>query len=188
MILDQSAQGPPAAALLAIESTPEALLREPLDFLFAEHFRHRQMCRILNHLADSPNGETDLVASVDDFIRYDLSLHVIDEEEDLFPLLRRRCLPEDEIERVLGRLSAEHAEDQRLARALRTLFAQALAAQTPLSRLPGAPTTLRRFAEQERAHLAIENAVVLPIARLRLLEADHAALSRRLGARRGVVL
>ena len=37
-------------------------------------------------------------------------------------------------------------------------------------------------------HLALENAVVLPIARLRLSAEDLLALSRRLAARRGLVL
>lgn len=73
-----------------IERAPPALLKEPLEFLFAEHYRHRHMCKVLEYLAAAPGFEAGLIASTDDFIRYDLALHVIDEEEDLFPLLRRR--------------------------------------------------------------------------------------------------
>lgn len=171
-----------------IERSPPALLKEPLEFLFAEHYRHRQMCKILEFLASSPVFDAGLIASTDDFIRYDLALHVIDEEEDLFPLLRRRCAPDDDIEDVLGRLSSEHAMDQALAREVRALFAQALEKREPPSRLPGGPTTLTALARQERSHMALENAVVMPLARRRLSPEDCENLSVRLAARRGVMM
>jgi iron-sulfur cluster repair protein YtfE (RIC family) len=169
-----------------IERSPAALLKEPLEFLFAEHYRHRQMCKILEHLAAAPTFEPVLIASTDDFIRYDLALHVIDEEEDLFPLLRRRCSPDDDVEDVLGRLSLDHAMDQELARGVRAIFAEALAKRTPPSQLPGGPEILRRLARQEKGHMALENAVVMPLARRRLTASDLEGLSIRLAARRGV--
>ena len=171
-----------------IESSPPALIKEPLEFLFAEHYRHRQMCKILEYLAVTPKFEATLIATTDDFIRYDLALHVIDEEEDLFPLLRRRCSVEDDIEDVLGRLSADHALDQELARAVRTLFAQALEKREAPALFPGAPETLVRLARQEKSHMALEKAVVMPLARRRLTADDLSALSIRLAARRGVSL
>ena len=171
-----------------IESSPPGLLKDPLDFLFAEHFRHRQMCRILVYLAHTPEFDGALIAATDDFIRYDLALHVIDEEEDLFPLLRRRCEADDAIEDVLGQLSADHALDQAYARAVRDIFSLALQRQEPPSAVPGGPEALRRLAEQEKSHMALENAVVMPLARRRLQPADLAALAIRLAARRGVAL
>lgn len=171
-----------------IEPSPPELLKEPLDFIFAEHFRHRQMCRILMYLARTHEFEGALIASTDDFIRYDLALHVIDEEEDLFPLLRRRCEADDSIEEVLGRLSADHALDQEYARAVRAVFSLALQRREPPSTLPGGADALTRLAEQERSHMALENAVVMPLARRRLSSADLSALAIRLAARRGVAL
>lgn len=171
-----------------IESSPPELLREPLEFLFAEHYRHRQMCQLLEHLAASADFDATMIATTDDFIRYDLALHIIDEEEDLFPLLRRRCAPEDDIEGVLGRLSAEHAMDQELARLVRALFVQALEKREPISSLPGGPSALVELARQERGHLALENAVVMPLARRRLTSEDLSGLSIRLAARRGISL
>jgi hemerythrin-like domain-containing protein len=171
-----------------IERSPPALLKEPLEFLFAEHYRHRQMCKILEFLAVSPDFDAAMIASTDDFIRYDVALHVIDEEEDLFPLLRRRCAPEDDIEDVLGRLSAEHAMDQALAREVRDVFAQALERREPPSRLPGGPAALIALARQEKSHMALENAVVMPLARRRLTPEDLESLSVRLAARRGVTM
>lgn len=169
-------------------SIPEELLRDPLGFLFAEHHRHRQLCRVLQHLADSQVFEGALIAAADDYLRRDLALHVSDEEEDLFPLLRRRCPPEDEIDRIIRRLSADHAEDHSLAQAVRMFFARALEERRAVGAYPGARVVLRRFADQERAHLALENAVVMPIARARLDAADRKGLARRFARRRGIVL
>ncbi len=171
-----------------IESSPPGLLREPLDFLFAEHYRHRQMCRVLEHLATAPRFDATLIATTDDFIRSDLALHILDEEEDLFPLLRRRCETEDEIDDVLDRLSADHAVDQDQARTVRTFLVTALEKKTAPSTLPGGADALCRLARLEKNHVALENAVVMPMARRRLLPSDLEALSRSLAARRGVVL
>jgi|CXWL01.1.fsa_nt_gi iron-sulfur cluster repair protein YtfE (RIC family) len=171
-----------------IEPAPPALLREPLEFLLAEHYRHRQMCKILEFLASTPTFEAALIATTGDFIRRDLGLHVMDEEEDLFPLLRRRCEPEDDIEDVLGRLSSDHAMDEELARAVQGAFAIALEKCVPPSTLPGAPEALLKLARQEKGHMALENAIVMPLARRRLHAADLEALSIRLAARRGVVV
>ncbi len=171
-----------------IERAPPALLKEPLEFLFAEHYRHRHMCKVLEYLAAAPGFEAGLIASTDDFIRYDLALHVIDEEEDLFPLLRRRCTEDDEIEDVLGRLSADHALDQELAKTVRTVFGQALERRTPPALIVGGPQALRQLARQEKGHMALENAVVMPLARRRLTHDDLEALSMRLAARRGVTM
>lgn len=172
----------------SIEPSPPELLKEPLEFLFAEHYRHREMCKILEFLAATPTFDAALIATTDNFLRRDLALHVMDEEEDLFPLLRRRCEPEDDIEDVLVRLSADHAMDQQLARAVLGVFAIALERQAPLATLPGAPEALLKLARQEKGHMALENAIVLPIARRRLHATDLEALSIRLAARRGVVI
>lgn len=169
-----------------IERSPPQLLKEPLEFLFAEHFRQRQMCKVLEYLALAPAFDASLIASTDDFIRYDLALHVIDEEEDLFPLLRRRCEPDDVIEDVLGKLSADHALDQQLAHIVRSIFALALERREPPSGLLGGAEALLRLAMQEKSHMALENAVVMPLARRRLTGDDLEALSLRLAARRGV--
>jgi iron-sulfur cluster repair protein YtfE (RIC family) len=172
----------------SIERSPPALLKEPLEFLFAEHYRHRQMCKILEYLAAAPAFDASLIATIDDFIRYDLALHVIDEEEDLFPLLRRRCEPDDDIEDVLGRLSADHALDQQLAQVVRSIFALALEKRAPPSVLPGGAEALLKLAKQEKSHMALENAVIMPLARRRLQPGDLEALSMRLAARRGVLM
>jgi len=171
-----------------IEPISPELMAEPLDFFFAEHFRHRQLCRLIDRLGATVFFDADPIAEVVDFLRFEAPIHIIDEEEDLFPLLRRRCQPEDELENVLGVLSAEHRADAMLGRAVRTHLEHCLDTRSA----PGASLEGRRdlaaFAAQERRHLALENAVVLPIARLRLTPADLTGLGRRLAARRGMML
>lgn len=178
----------PSAPPADIEEIPRELLHEPLDWFFAEHYRHRQLCRMIEEVAASPTFNAGPISQIIDFIRYDLALHIIDEEEDLFPLLRRRALPEDEIENVLGRLSAEHRTDATQSQVVRERLEAALIAQRSPALDPEVKSVLLTFARHELRHLALENAVVLPIARLRLTAADLAALSRRLAARRGLVL
>lgn len=173
---------------IEIEDIPRELMTEPLDWFFAEHYRHRQFCRLVTEVAVAHVFDGERITALVEFIRNDLALHIIDEEEDLFPLLRRRALPEDQIEDVLGRLSAEHKTDSLRAQAVRDHLETCLARQTAPGMVPEARKALQDFASQELRHLALENAVVLPIARLRLSRTDLLAMSRRLAARRGVVL
>ncbi len=174
-----------ATPVSGIEPISPDLMADPLDFFFAEHFRHRQLCHLIDQLSATVFFDADRIAEVVDFLRFEAPIHIIDEEEDLFPLLRRRCLPEDELEGVLGVLSAEHRADAVLGRAVRTHLEACLDTRSA----PGASVEGRRdlsaFATQERRHLALENAVVLPIARQRLSEEDLTGLARRLAARRG---
>jgi hemerythrin-like domain-containing protein len=168
-----------------IEAIPSELLRTPLEWFFAEHYRQRQLCLLIDDLSRRTVFDGERIDAIAAFIRQDLPVHIIDEEEDLFPLLRRRCLPEDELERVLAILSADHKADLSTAAQVLAILDAARAQR----RAPGldrdARAALAGFAAQERQHLALENAVVLPIARLRLTDADLHGLAARLAARRG---
>ncbi len=174
--------------LPVIEPMPADLLREPLNWIFAEHHRQRQLCDALQALSRVSAFHPPLIASVLDYLETDLKMHHIDEEEDLFPLLRRRCLPEDEIEQVLGALSADHVREQENATQIRDGLQKALDASVPPAGDISFGRALRAYAQDLRQHLAIENAVVLPIARIRLGETDLEGLSQRMAARRGVKL
>jgi len=171
-----------------IEAIPLHLLAEPIEWFFAEHYRHRQACKLIEDVAAAMVFDRPRLVELVDFLEHDLPLHVIDEEEDFFPLLRRRCEPEDDVERVLGMLSAEHRNDVVQAHAVRDHLRSCLAS----ARAPGLDPAQRRamiaFATQERRHLGLENAIVLPIARLRLSPDDLTTLGRRLAARRGRLL
>jgi hemerythrin-like domain-containing protein len=169
----------------AVGAVDPALLARPLDYIVADHERQRHLCRLLDRLADEAALDPRLAAAVAAHLDREMAVHVLDEEEDLFPLLRRRALPEDGIERVLGLLSREHSEDDRLGDAIVAGLRRALGDGTA-----GLEEVLREdcraFARRQRRHLAVENALVMPLAETRLTEADRKGLSRRMAVRRGL--
>jgi len=167
----------------ARQPTPHDLL----DFILAEHLNHRRMCRALEHLAHTVEFEAAQITALLDFIRFDLTLHVIDEEEDIFPLLRSRCEPEDEVDDVLGRLTVEHATDKELSGRARDVLNACLILRKPPRSIIGGAEALLAFAQHELRHLTLENAVIVPLARRRLSQEDLRLLSERLLARRARV-
>jgi hemerythrin-like domain-containing protein len=166
--------------------TPDDLLSDPIGWFFSEHQRHRQFCDLMQRTAMATSFDEKVLTWLHDFVVHELALHVLDEEEDLFPLMRTRAQPEDDLEKVLGRLSGEHAKDLTRAAAVRHHLEFCLRQQVPISRNNVRRRALEAFAVHERGHLALENAVVLPIARLRLTGRDLLDLSNRLATRRGI--
>ena len=131
-----------------IEEIPRELLRTPLDWFFAEHYRHRQFCRLLTEVAAAHVFDEERVAGALRFLREDLAVHVIDEEQDLFPLLRRRAQAEDSVEDMLGALSLEHRADATQAQALRGLLEACLADRRAPGMDPAAAQKLIEEAHQ----------------------------------------
>jgi hemerythrin-like domain-containing protein len=142
------------------------------------------MCNALDDLAAAECCDAAAVARLAEFIRSDLTLHITDEEEIFFPMLRARCLPEDEIDAALERMNREHEEDRDLSAEVRIFLLLAATEGRPISAIAGAPEALRRFAQNQRRHMMLENAVLIPLARRRLSDEDIAVLSARLAARR----
>ena len=169
-----------------LEPVPIELLREPLVWFFAEHYRHRDVCKRLLVLLDTVDHDADALQAIHDFLESDLPIHIIDEEDDLFPLLRRRCEPDDHIENVLGMLSGEHANDMHDAQAVKTVIAKAISEERGLRCYSESRSVIEHFCSAQKRHIAMENAVVLPIARIRITESDLQSLGQRLAARRGL--
>ena len=157
---------------------------DALDFILFEHLKHREMCNALDHLADARNFNAAEVTRLAEFIRVDLTMHVFDEEEDFFPLLRQRCAPADQVEEALDRFDREHEADRDLSAQVRIILYNAVAQKTPPSQIPGASEVLRAFAQAQRRHMMLENGVLIPLARRRLNEDDLATLGRRFADRR----
>lgn len=176
--------------ILALEALytppPSSLFAEPIEYIFAEHFRQRVLCNLLEELAETYNADRELIKAVLAFLRNDFGLHVIDEEEDLFPLLRRRALPDDRIDDVLGELSHDHALDQSDARRIMDALEATTEQTASVSFDADTTTLLHRFSRNEHRHLILENAIVLPLARTRLTADDLRNLGWRMAARRGV--
>jgi len=102
----------------SLTTTPgQETFAEPLDALLAEHFRQRAMCDLLDRLAEDPTGprSSELARTILTYLREQLPLHVLDEERDLFQMLRDRTLAAEAIEEAFAQLRREHAEDERVA-------------------------------------------------------------------------
>ena len=189
--MQQATTGPPAtpaAGADRIEPTDLRLLSAPIDFLIAEHYRQRGVLALLDRLVhDQVRRWDDVAGAILAYLRRDLVWHVEDEERDLFPILLRRAKRTDSIEAAFKVLSAEHQGDELLADAVEAGLAHAIkdkAARSDSTFVAAA----RSFTENQRRHLAWENALILPLARKRLSAADQRRLAIRMAKRRQVSL
>ena len=168
----------------AIPPNEAALLDSPLDYIFADHFRVRVVCNMLDMLADDIVGVGRRLAPLlVGFLREDFMNHLEDEEQGLMPLLQQRLLVGDEVDEALGQVTAEHEADReittRLIARLDELVERGAVAE------PGVlAEAARAFAEFQRRHIVWENVVLLPIARLRLTRSDLRHLAADMTRRR----
>ncbi|MCB1339321.1 MAG: hemerythrin domain-containing protein [Maritimibacter sp.] len=169
---------------LGLTPTDVGLLATPLDFIAEDHDRIRNMCALIEYIADRPETHPEIVAQVSSFVRSELPALIADESSDLLPLMQRRCQPEDEIARLRTRLDAEHDTAMYLLPdALETLDAlEAGRDDVPEASLH----LLRNFAAHLHRHLIFENAILIPLARARLTPDDLNTLRARMTERRGL--
>ncbi|MBC7281596.1 hemerythrin domain-containing protein [Hoeflea sp.] len=177
-------QSGPARRGDGLSPTDPVLLAAPLEFISEDNLRERQICAVIEELANSASFNRQAALTVLRFLNEELNVHVRDETEDLFPLLVRRCRPEDAIERAISRIRTDHDETTRLLPEVRAILERTLDTG-------GNPSTedskmLMSFATRMRRHLVAENAILLPIARARLTRVDLKKLSQRMRARRGL--
>ncbi len=178
-----------ALALEALDNAPpSSQLAEPLDYIFAEHFRQRVLCNMLDEIADHERPDKSAIEAVLRYLRVEFAPHMQDEEHDLFPMLRRRAEPEDRIDDVIAQLTQEHAADRLDAKLITEGLAKVLAGKAKTGGASPLAKLLHRFAENERNHLTLENAIILPLARIRLTDDDIRNLAHRMAARRSIKL
>ncbi len=168
--------------LWRIDPVPIALLDSPLDFLLASHSRQRQVSALLMMIA---NGEFDrlVVKEMVVFLEGDFLFHFDDEEIGFFPLLRQYCPPEDNITILTERLVSEHAHTKKFCKEVIVLLKELLGGG---KLAPEGAKKISAFAEDVRQHLAFENSVLLPIARVRLNPDSLLILSALLKDRRNI--
>lgn len=167
----------------AIEAADPRLLAEPLDYLETEHYRLRATLSLLERITVEPKSDVRIATArfAADFIESDLALHVMDEDGDLFPLLRVRCGGSEDIEKILRVIADEPSREPKLRGDLvRSLEAVARGRTIP-RRLQ---SKIARFAGSQRRVLRWEDAFVLPLARQRLTAEDKNWLSCRMIERR----
>ena len=160
---------------------------EPLEMLAACHERIEDKLatleRLRPHLAAKGSDAEARVAAQAILRYFDTSgaFHHQDEDEDLFPLLRKRAAERsrDDLCGVIDELGREHvtmtSEWQRLRQEL-----VGITQGEPSLNAEGAA----RFASLYRQHMQRETAAVLPFAREALTAAERSRLGERMSARR----
>lgn len=171
---------------LIAKTPPIGMLADPLAYILADHSRQRMACAAL--LAFSSAGRASRASAdiVSAFLAHDLPLHFADEEEDLFPTIRLRALPEDAIGPLLSRLVTNHCRFRDHLDDIVTALTRA-ASDDPVALDAGIGEIMQTYSLAEQKHLAIENAIVMPIAQSRLTSGDLKIMSRHMRARRGVL-
>lgn len=165
---------------------PFALLDDPLAYILAANMRHRAICAMLRRIATERIGsrlEADRIIAC---LTIEWPLHREDEGLDLFPSLRRRALPADELGITLACLDAQH----RRSAAMAEIIVEALSSRPADAVVPvdvRASEVMQAYVANELRRIALENGVVLALAPIRLTRPDQRAISRAMKARRGVV-
>lgn len=171
-----------------LDRIPDNLLREPLEFLGADHIRQRKVCSALDTLFPDGNGGCDeeISRTIRAYLTVDLPLHISDEEVDLFPSLRAAGRTEDNIASLIDGLTRDHATELSIAGTIATVLGQT--GQPPAENDNGlsASRLFAAFTECVRRHLAIEEQTLLPLARKRLSHADLARIGRGMAQRRNI--
>lgn len=163
--------------------TSAQLLREPLAFIAENHLRLRMMCTEMDRLADATTIAGATLAELKRFLEQELLLSLSDERDDLMPCLLARSEDEDEVPKLAERLQREHAGISEHLTKVRAGLEQ-LRGGEPLP--PPLADGLRALANATRRHLILENAVLLPLARARLTDADLKVMRAAMRKRRGL--
>ncbi|MGL4324207.1 MAG: hemerythrin domain-containing protein [Beijerinckiaceae bacterium] len=175
----------PDRLLMDVVATPipPSLLAAPLDYLLAEHMRLRAVCSLLRNAAEVGHLNAECASVVTLFIKSALPVHREDEERDLFPALLKSARSADELGGTIENLKADHRRMEKI----QAEVVEALACHHPNSPLiipRMVAQLLRDFADAERRHVAIENGIVLAIARARIGAKGLGGIAESMSARR----
>lgn len=164
--------------------TDPRLLADPLDCMAEDHLREREICTLIDRIAAADVPDLEEIGQVLAYMKKELATHSYDKDCDFYLLMRRRCKPEDAIDKVIDRLQADyrHARDDR-PKTIAILESVAGANGTLSAAARG---VLISYASHARRHLIAENAIILPIARARLTVKDRDALRLQMLRRRGL--
>ena len=155
----------------------------PFERLEGQRLLLLGVCALLDSLAGACHPlQQRLAAGLAGYLRADFPAMIAEEEDGLLPLLRRRLLLGDDFDQILRQMDDEHRHDRRQAATLAAEF-DALAGGLIPDEAAVLFSACRAFAEQQRRHLAWEDATVLPLARDRLTAADLELWNRHSRAR-----
>lgn len=160
------------------------LLDNPLNFIAEDHMREREICAIIDRLVVQEPPDKDDCGQVITFLSKQLPQHLADEEIDLFPMMLKRCEPEDEIHKIIDRLLHDHEHAFTDTPHIIMILEDEDVLRDGLSEEARAQMTA--FATHARRHMIMENAIILPIARARLTKKDLKIMKQHMLERRGL--
>lgn len=155
----------------------EGFAGDPIAVLEDDHELQLSLCSVLEEIADSLPHALDrrLTQTALGVLTVNWPAHVSLEEQCLFPLLRRRSDGDTTLKRMLERLQSEHAGDEDCACEIEATLGTIVAGDR-IQNPEMLGFMLRGFFESQRRHIGWENAVLLPIARQRLIDDDLAEM------------
>ena len=148
--------------------------------LEAAHAVQAQVCAALDALAASNTPDQQIAAWGREHVTRTLPRHFEDEERGLFPLLLARAQPHDRLPEIFAQIESEHAESHLGLESLSEILSR-LAAGDMAG--PRCRALLSAHAAHERAHLAVENATIMPLAARHLTGEDRLVLGRAIESR-----
>jgi len=162
-----------------MEQSQQTSGRGPLEQIEAEHSFQLELLTNLEHIIKAEGSEklTRLAPKLLEFFANDFARHMEHEERGLFPILKKRCRPSDDLEMIVNQLSYEHGLDRDLVDFLLTdleKIAHGLHHAIPARFNINA----QAFIETQRRHIEWENRIVLPLAKKRLTEEDIDSLKK----------
>ncbi len=168
----------------------KATLDEPLDHLLACHRRIEERLEILEraagHLEDRREEALEAIGKCFHFLETNGAWHTADEEESVFPRMRYRTGAENA--EFLRRLEADHRDVESTYAAVKDRYG-ALSSDNPAharDAMAGFREEVLRVCGQYRAHIQAEDSRLIGMARAALGDADLAAISSEMKARRGL--
>lgn len=163
---------------------------QPLEALKACHARIRGQCdtmrRLVEHLRDHGCDEQARQAAAAVMRYFDTAArhHHEDEEEDLLPRMMAAATlgRGSRLTRLVADIATEHREMARGWTELRAVLQEiSVGENTPLDTME-----VDRFVKLYRAHIAIEEANVFPLAEMLLSKEDFAEMGASMAQRRGI--
>ncbi len=171
-------------------SPPAPTFDEPLEMLAACHERiEAQLCtleKLIEYVAGQGADRPAREAATQVMRYFDTAgaNHHRDEDEDVFPMLRRIAAERDrpEVSAVINGLEEDHSTmEAQWARLRERLEAIAAGREARLD-----TEDVARFAWLYRRHIEKESALVLPFARETFGESERVVLGRRMAERRRI--
>lgn len=158
-------------------TAPACRAPDPLGIIAEEHALQRELCDLLEALADGlpHNFDKGLAEIAVALLEGSVPSHMQLEETMLFPKLRERITPDDPLHAAMHCLEEEHDRDSALLMemidALKTAISDGVSSNANMLGY-----LLRGYFDSQRRHIAWEDRVVLPAARQALRPDDLAGI------------